>query len=227
MLTEGPEKPESELPPESGELEPVNPAPDQAGTPEPPAQAEAKAKPPGKSAAREWLETIVIALLVALVIRTFIVQVYVVDGESMEPTLHTGERFLVNKFVFRFRSPNPGEVVVLKDPGKPTRELIKRVVAVAGETVEVKGGVTYVDNKALKEPYVNRLFPIQDSAPTKVPPGTIYVMGDNRGRSFDSRAIGPIILNKVEGKAFFMLWPFDRFAAGPLEQPRVPESATK
>lgn len=214
-MTEAPEKLETEPMHEPEPSQPADLAP--AESPAAPAAAPVK---PGKSAAREWLETIVIALVVALLIRTFVVQVYVVDGESMEPTLHTGERFLVNKFIFHFRNPKPGEIVVLNDPGKPTRELIKRVVAVAGETVEVRQGVAYVDGHPLNEPYVNRLYPIGDSAPTKVPPGTIYVMGDNRGRSFDSRSIGPILLSKVEGEAFFMIWPADRFAGVSFYTPR-------
>jgi signal peptidase I len=167
-------------------------------------------KLPGKSVAREWLETIV-------------VQVYLVDGASMEPTLHTAERLLVNKFVYRFRLPAAGEIVVLQDPGTPARELIKRVVAVAGETVEVKQGVVYVNGKALKEPFKNVDFALgPDAGPQVVPANHIFVMGDNRARSLDSRAIGMIPRENVDGKAFFMFWPLRRFAAGPLEYQRTP-----
>lgn len=184
-------------------------------------QSEAAKKPVGKSAMREWLETVIIALVVALLIRAFVVQVYLVEGESMEPTLHTSERLLVNKFVYRFRSPAPGEIVVLQDPGQPRRELIKRVVAVAGETVEVKKGVVYINGKALQEPYKNTTHTqYADVPPVTVLPGNIFVMGDNRGRSLDSRMIGPIPLSRVEGKAFFMFWPLNRLGAPELEHPR-------
>lgn len=177
--------------------------------------------PPTKSVVREWLETIVVALLVALLIRSFVLQVYLVEGESMEPTLHTEERLLVNKFIYRFREPRAGEIIVLQDPGKPSRELIKRVVAVGGETVQVTKGVVYVNGAPLQEPYKNDLFTqYSDTPPVLVPEGTVFVMGDNRGRSFDSRNIGPIELGKVDGKAFFMFWPPGRFSFGPLDYPR-------
>jgi signal peptidase I len=183
--------------------------------------------PTAKSVVREWLETIVVALLVALLIRGFVLQVYLVEGESMEPTLHSAERLLVNKFIYRFREPRAGEIIVLQDPGKPSRELIKRVVAVGGETVQVTKGIVYINGAPLQEPYKNDMFTqYSDSPPVLVPDDTVYVMGDNRGRSFDSRNIGPIELGKVDGKAFFMFWPPGRFSSGPLDYPRDAGLAT-
>lgn len=237
-MTQGSDKP-------SEEREPLDPAAAGDGTPAPepaepaepaqgtdsPAQApgsqpEAPAKPKGKSAVREWVETLVIALAVALLIRAFVVQVYLVEGPSMEPTLHTNERLLVNKFIYRFRGPKPGEIIVLQDPNQPTRELIKRVIAVGGETIEVKKSVVYVDGKPLKEPYINTVVTKPDDMPpVQVPKGYIFVMGDNRSWSFDSRAIGPIAVDKVDGEAFFMFWPIDRFAYGPLDQPRTVDTS--
>lgn len=187
-------------------------------------------KPQGKSAAREWLETVVIALVVAFLIRSFVVQVYKVEGESMEPTLYTEERLLVNKFIYYFRLPRPGEVIVLQDPGKPQRELIKRVVAVAGETVEVRKGILYVNGEPIVENYKNTAFVSHaESGPVEIPAGHIYVMGDNRGRSFDSRAIGPIALDKVDGKAFLLFWPLNRFGADLQDEARMvdPNAGTK
>lgn len=194
----------------------------EAGAPTAPDRAEPEVKPPGKSVAREWLETVVIALVVAFLIRSFVVQVYKVEGESMEPTLKTEERLLVNKFVYYFRDPRAGEVIVLQDPGKPQRELIKRVVAVAGEKVEVRKGVLYVNDEPIVEDYKNTAFVSHaESGPVTIPAGHLFVMGDNRGRSFDSRAIGPIALDKVDGKAFLLFWPLNRFAAPLSDQPRV------
>lgn len=191
------------------------------------AEVQAVPAPPTKSVVREWLETIVVALLVALLIRGFVLQVYLVEGESMEPTLHTEERLLVNKFIYRFREPRAGEIIVLQDPGKPSRELIKRVVAVGGETVQVTKGIVYINGAPLQEPYKNDLFTqYSDSPPVLVPEGAVYVMGDNRGRSFDSRNIGPVELGKVDGKAFFMFWPPGRFNSGPLDYPRDVGPAT-
>lgn len=207
---------------------------EEAGTEEAPAAAETTApqanaeaqqpgepKKPAKSSAREWAETLVVALLVALVIRTFVVQVYLVEGPSMEPTLHTYERVFVNKLIYRFRAPKPGEIIVLQDPNRPQRELIKRVIAVGGETIEIKKGTVFVDGKALKEPFINTaIASTTDMQPVKVPEKQVFVMGDNRGMSFDSRALGPVAVNKIDGKAFFMFWPVDKFGYGPLDQPR-------
>lgn len=221
----------SEKPPEP-EMQQAETQPDPATESEPAAPETARPleKPPGKSAAREWLETVVIALVVAFLIRSFVVQVYKVEGESMEPTLYTEERLLVNKFIYYFRTPRAGEVIVLQDPGKPQRELIKRVVAVAGETVEVRKGILYVNGEPIVEDYKNTTYVSHaESGPVEIPAGHIYVMGDNRGRSFDSRAIGPIALDKVDGKAFLLFWPLNRFGAGLKDQPRMvdPNAGTK
>lgn len=187
-----------------------------------PGPSDTAGKPARKGAAREWLETVIIALAVALLIRAFVVQVYLVEGESMQPTLHTAERLLVNKLVYRFRSPSPGEIVVLQNPGQPVQELIKRVIAVEGETVEVRGGTVYVNGKPLREPYKNALFNQYPNTPrSTVPSGHVYVMGDNRGRSMDSRMIGPVPLSRVEGKAFFRFWPPSKARLSGLEHPRT------
>lgn len=196
--------------------------PEEGGMATPPETEGGEPKKPGKSPAREWAETLVVALLVALVIRTFVVQVYLVEGPSMEPTLHTNERVFVNKLIYRLRDPKPGEIIVLQDPNRPQRELIKRVIAVAGETIEIKKGTVYVDGQALKEPFINTAIKSStDMQPLTVPEKQVFVMGDNRGMSFDSRAIGPVTVNKIDGKAFFMFWPVDKFGYGPLDQARL------
>lgn len=181
------------------------------------------AKAPAKSALREMLETVLVALLVALVIRSFLVQIYVVDGESMLPTLHHGDRLLVNRLVYRLGEPEAGEIVVLQDPQDPRRQLIKRVIAVAGETVEVRNQVVFVDGKPLAEDYTNPMsVHVADMHPQQVPAGYVFVMGDNRGGSLDSRILGPIPINKIVGKAFFLFWPLDRMNNhGPLDASRT------
>lgn len=178
--------------------------------PEPGAAAAGKEaeKAPAKSALRETLETVLVALVIALVIRSFLVQIYVVEGESMFPTLHDGDRLLVNKIGYRLGKPQAGEIVVLEDPANPRRQLIKRVIAVAGETVEVQNHVVFINGKPLEEAYTNpNSAPFPDVKPTRVPDGYVYVMGDNRGGSLDSRVLGPIQVSQVEGKAFFLFWP--------------------
>lgn len=167
---------------------------------------------------REWLETVALALVIALLIRGFLVQVYKVEGRSMEQTLHEPERVMVNKLVYRFRGPQPGEIIVLKDPTDRSRELIKRVIAVEGETIEVRQGEVYVNGQPVAEPY--KQPGVYDSEPVKVPPGHVYVMGDNRMASMDSRWLGPIPLEVVQGKAFFRFWPPAAFGTDPFSTRR-------
>jgi signal peptidase I len=176
-------------------------------------------KPPRrKSELREWLETIGIALVLALLVRTLVVQVYRVEGESMLPNFHTGEMVLVNKFIYKVRAPHPGEVVVLDDPLNPQRQLIKRVIALPGETVTIKEDRVYINGRPLAEDYINKeLLKGETLGPVTVPAANVFVMGDNRGNSSDSRRIGPIPITKLEGKALLRYWPLNAFGTGPLD----------
>ena len=176
----------------------------------------------GKGLVREILETVALALVLALLVRTFGVQIYRVDGESMLPTLAHGDRLLVNKLVYRFRQPVPGEVVVVADPAHPGRHLVKRVIAVAGEEVEVQGDAVWVNGRLLDEPYTHPDSPGTYSAgPLTVPEGYVWVMGDNRGASLDSRLIGPLPVQRVEGRAVALFWPPGRIGEnGPLAAAR-------
>lgn len=177
---------------------------------------------PAKSELREWLETIGFALVLALLLRTLVVQVYKVEGESMLPNFHTGEMVLVNKFVYKVRQPHPGEVVVLDDPLNPRRQLIKRVIAVAGETVEIKDDRVYINGRPLAEDYIDRELLRNETLQAQVVPAqTVFVMGDNRGNSSDSRRIGPIPIAKLEGRAFFRYWPLRAFGTDPLDLGRT------
>ncbi|MEW8977115.1 MAG: signal peptidase I [Symbiobacterium sp.] len=186
-------------------------------------------EPPGKGAEpvrkgplRELAETVAVALLAALLVRTFGVQLYRVDGESMLPTLHHGDRLLVNKLVYRLRAPAPGEVVVLQDPGGTGRHLVKRVIAVAGEEIRVRDDEVLVDGRRLAESYTNPESPgTYDAGPLVVPEGYVFVMGDNRGASLDSRLFGPVPVEQVEGRAVALVWPPGRFGGhGPLAAAR-------
>lgn len=161
---------------------------------------------------REAVETVVIALILAFLIRSFVVETILVDGPSMEPTLHSGERLLINKFVFRFRVPETGDVVVFKYPEDPRRDFIKRVIAHEGQTVEIRGGQVFVDGVPLNENYT--LSPASGDFPkTKIAPEAIFVLGDNRNNSQDSRfpGVGQVPMKNVKGKAFIRFWPFNRF----------------
>ena len=178
--------------------------------------------PVKKGPLREILETVVVAVLVALLVRTFGVQLYRVDGDSMLPTLHHGDRLVVDKLVYRFRTPVPGEVVVLQDPAGTGRHLVKRVIAVAGEEVEVRGDAVWVNGSLLEEPYVHPDSPgTYRAGPLTVPEGYVWVMGDNRGASLDSRLFGPVPVEQVEGRAVALVWPPGRFGGhGPLAAAR-------
>lgn len=169
--------------------------------------------PPGarKSPRRELFETVILALIVALVIRHFVVEVYRVDGSSMENTLHTEERVLVNKFIYRWqiRSPQHGDIIVFQYPRQPDRDFIKRVVAVAGDRVELREGRVYVNGVLFPEAATVRMTD-QDMGPVTVPADSVWVLGDNRTNSEDSRFFGEVPLRNIRGLAFARIWPLTR-----------------
>lgn len=178
-----------------------------------------------KSPGRELLETVLLAVVIALVIRQFVLEVYRVQGSSMEATLQTGERVLVNRFLYRWvREPRPGDIVVFQYPKDPDRDFIKRVVAVAGDVVEIKSGRVHVNGQLFAEaPGV--LAVDEDEAPVTVPPDAIWVLGDNRNNSEDSRWFGEVPLGNIRGMAFFRIWPPGRSChfVNPVEFARTGE----
>lgn len=170
--------------------------------------------PPGKRKGpmRELLETVALALLIALVVRTFVVEVYRVEGSSMLITLHDGERLLVNKFSYRFsaRKPAPGDIIVFQSPRQPDRDYVKRVVAVAGDKVEMREGKVYVNGKPFVEAPGVRLSEEDMEGVRVVPADNVWVLGDNRGNSDDSRSFGFVPLQSIRGMAFVRIWPVNR-----------------
>ncbi len=164
------------------------------------------------SEVKDWVISILIAIALALFIRHFIVELYVVDGPSMQPTLYTGERLVVNKFVYHFREPHRGEIIVFEYPKDHSRNFVKRVIALPGDTIQIDNGHVFVNGKLLNEPYI--LDTTLGTYPlTKIPPGHIFVMGDNRNNSEDSRFpdVGFVPFNLIEGKAVLVFWPLDKF----------------
>jgi len=155
------------------------------------------------------------AVVLALLIRTFVVEPYRVPSGSMIPTIEIGDQLIVNKFVFRFRKPAYGDVVILDDPTGETPMLIKRVIAVGGQTVDVRQGRVWVDGTALDEPYTHGQanLPGTVKLPITLPPDTVWVMGDNRMHSKDSRFLGPQPVSGVHGEAFVTYWPPSRIGA--------------
>ncbi len=160
----------------------------------------------GTSWVRELLETILPAVLLALVINLFLAQATRVFGQSMEPNLHTDQRIVVEKLSYRFHLPRRGDVVVLRLPRDPSELLIKRVIALPGETVEIRDGAVWVDGQPLDEPYLTQPTAGQ-MAPLVVPEGHVFVLGDNRAYSNDSRAFGPVPLDNIVGHAWLSYWP--------------------
>ena len=183
-----------------------------------------------KSTFREYAEAIGMALLLALFIRTFIVQAFKIPSGSMIPTLQIGDHILVNKLAYGIRVPlwghylvdfgkvQRGDVIVFIFPEDRSKDFIKRVVGVAGDTVEVRGKKIYINGQQVKDPHAHfegddpqNILPASrdDYGPTKVPENHLFVMGDNRDRSYDSRFWGFVNLDDVRGKAFLIYWSWD------------------
>jgi signal peptidase I len=189
-----------------------------------------------KSTVREYFESIVIAVILALFIRTFVVQAFKIPTGSMENNLLIGDHLLVNKFAFgptawaaeRVLLPigtiKRGDVIVFKYPEEPDRDFIKRVIGLPGETLELRAKKVYIDGKALDEPYVHFLEPPGVSSelhettssdvrerygPVTVPPNQYFMMGDNRDNSQDSRYWGFLPRDYVKGKALFIYWSYE------------------
>jgi signal peptidase I len=166
-----------------------------------------------KAGLAELVVTIVVALaLVFGLVRPFVVEAYRIPSESMVPTLEIGDRVLANKFVYRFWGPERGDIVVFDSVDEEDDQtLIKRVVGVAGDEILVQGGVLYVNGEPREEPYLNEDLPfVGFYGPTGVPEGSIFVMGDNRANSADSRVFGPLPLENLKGEAFVRFWPIDK-----------------
>lgn len=156
-------------------------------------------------AVREVGETVIPAVVIALFINLFLAQATQVLGQSMEPTLHSAQRVVIEKITYRFHGPRRGDVVVINSPGQ--REmLIKRVVGLPGETIEVRDGRVYVNGERLEESWAVKPGG-GDYGPRTVPPLHVFVLGDNRGASNDSRNFGPVPIEDIVGHAWVSYWP--------------------
>jgi signal peptidase I len=161
---------------------------------------------------KRWaIEVVVIvaaAFVLALLVQQFLVKPYEIPSVSMEPTLAVGDRVLVSRLTYHFRSPERGDVIVFHPPGEEDAvPLIKRVVAVAGDTVSVRDGKLWLNGIAQDEPYLKE-YPIEDDYPeTTVDPGYVWAMGDNRNDSGDSRVFGQVDEDEIIGVAFAIYWP--------------------
>jgi signal peptidase I len=171
-----------------------------------------------KSVVREYTEAILVAVLLALLIRTFVVQAFKIPSGSMIPTLLVGDHILVNKFVYRFADPRRGDVIVFKYPVDESRDFIKRIIAVGGEDLFIKDQKIYVNCKPpdascrpVDDPWGKweDRFGMSESTSVHVPPNSYFVMGDNRNNSQDSRYWGFVKREKIKGRAFLIYWSWD------------------
>lgn len=192
---------------------------------------------PHKSFWRELPILVVIALVVAVVIKTFFLQAFFIPSGSMKETLQVDDRVLVNKLSYRFGDLERGDVIVFDDPrgeaadsgesvvsallrnlaesiglSTPQSEFIKRVVALPGETIEVSGGGVLIDGVRIDEPYLEPGLRQRDFGPETVPDGFVFVMGDNRNSSVDSTVFGPIPRGDIVGRAFVIVWPLSNWS---------------
>lgn len=183
-----------------------------------------------KGLLKEYAEAIVTALILALVIRAYVVQAFKIPSGSMIPTLLIGDHILVNKFIYGtkipfsdkrvlvFKKPERGDIIVFKYPENPEKDFIKRVVATGGDVIEERNKSVYVNKKAAAEPYVQHSDssvkaggndPRDNFGPLTVPDGKVFVMGDNRDQSYDSRYWGFVDLSEIKGKALIIYWSWD------------------
>jgi len=186
------------------------PGRDEGEEPPPPAGPVTSKRSTGRTIV-EWVAVVGGALVVALVIRAFFLAAFYIPSESMVPTLEKGDRVLVNKLSYKLHDVHRGDVVVFErppnEPDNGIKDLIKRVVALPGETIEVRDCKVLINGNPLQEPYVKQWTRTCTSAPKTVGDNEVFVMGDNRDDSQDSRFFGPISQDLIVGRAFVVVWP--------------------
>jgi signal peptidase I len=186
---------------------------------------------PKKSIFREYFEAILVAVVLALFIRTFVVQAFKIPSGSMQPTLLVGDHILVNKFIYGIKAPfldktivpmtdpKRGDVVVFKFPEDPKKDFIKRVIGIEGDVIEIRNKKVFLNNEPMEDehgtymdPHIipGTARPRDNLGPLTVPANALFVMGDNRDHSYDSRFWKFVDLSEVKGKAFIIYWSWNR-----------------
>jgi signal peptidase I len=164
---------------------------------------------------RQVIDTVILTALIFLFLITFVIQGYKVYGSCMEPNLQSGERLLGNKLIYHFAKPNRGDVIVFRYPKDPRKIFVKRVVALPGEIVEIRKGILYINGKPLDERRYLKNAPKDprgDLSQHRVAPGHLFVLGDNRDQSNDSRSWGDLPIEDVQAKVWIRYWPLTRCA---------------
>ncbi|UVI32581.1 signal peptidase I [Paenibacillus spongiae] len=160
---------------------------------------------------REWVLSLSVAVIVALLVQNYAFAQTEVRNVSMQSTLFAGQRLIEDKITYRFEQPDRGDIVIINGPESEQR-LIKRVIGLPGDVIDMKDGQIYVNGTLTEESYVKgSTYPNGLEVPYEVPEGKLFVMGDNREHSTDSRELGPISVSSIEGRAIFRLWPLSKF----------------
>lgn len=171
-------------------------------------------RPPGKKwirEVREWVVSLGIAVIVAMLFQTYVYAQSEVHNVSMQNTLVEGQRLIEDKWSYRFHEPKHGDIVIINGPESDLR-LVKRVIALPGDVVDIRNGAVYLNGKAIDEQYVKgQTLSGNIEIPFTVQADQLFVMGDNREHSMDSRALGPIARSSIEGKAVYRIWPLPKF----------------
>lgn len=163
-----------------------------------------------KSALWELLQSVIIAILLATVIRLLIMSPFFIPSPSMVPALQVGDRIIVSKVAYYFHEPQHGDIVVFKYPLNPKKDYVKRLIAVEGDVVELKDSNLYINGAEVPENYLPSNLRFSDFGPLQVPPGKYFMLGDNRNNSADSRFWGFLPHNMIIGKTVFIYWPLNR-----------------
>lgn len=179
-------------------------------------QAEEQPRSRARSALREFIETILFTLLIYFLVRTFLIENYRVVGRSMESTLQDDQFLVVNKLVYRLHEPQRGDIIVFRDPRNGERKLIKRVIGLPGEVLEIKNGQVFINDRRLQESYI-QILGQRSRTPVPIPADQYFVMGDNRNNSSDSRDWGTLPEGEIIGKAWFTYWPPSLWGVVPHE----------
>jgi signal peptidase I len=162
---------------------------------------------------KEWTVSLGIALVVALLFQNYVYAQSEVQNVSMQNTLVAGQRLIEDKWSYYFHEPRHGDIVIINGPESELR-LIKRVVGVPGDVIDIQNGEVYLNGQSIEEEYVKgQTFAGSISVPFTVKEGQLFVMGDNREHSLDSRSLGPISRSSIEGKAVFRIWPLPKFGS--------------
>ena len=166
-----------------------------------------------KLAFKDIVKTIALALVIYIIVQ-FMVTGVEVQMTSMEPTLHQGQRLMVDKVTYWFKTPQRGDIVVFYPPRDSDELYIKRIIATPGETIEIKQGKVLINGNSIEEPYIsfNSTAPLERQV---IPADNYFVMGDNRNGSYDSRAWGPVTEDSIVGKAWVLYWPFSEWGMAP------------